>query len=385
MRRRVALIIETSSLYGRQLLAGVIKFMRLQEPWSVFLDQQDLERQPPQWLQQWRGDGILSRATTPALLAAAARTGTPLVELTDRFGVHDCVQVRSNDEAIGRLAAEHLLERGFTRFGFCGYTGEAWSRRRQAGFVQRIAQAAVATEPCAVYQSPWHGSARLSWDDEQRQLRDWVRSMTPPLAIMACNDLRGQQVIDACAALQLAVPEEAAVIGVDDDAVLCRLCSPPLSSVVPNAELVGFRGAEMLSDLMHGRKVGQTLLEIDPLRVSTRQSTDVVAIEDRDTAAALNYIRQHACEGISVSDVVRNSPVSRSTLERQMRKYLQRTPQAEIRHVQIKRACELLLTTDSSVEQIAAACGFRHPEYLQVVFKRITGTTPSRFRREAGR
>ena len=133
---------------------------------------------------------------------------------------------------------------------------------------------------------------------------------------------------------------------------------------------------------MDGHDVVEQTQLIQPLGVATRQSTDVVAIEDRDVAAALHYIREHACRGLSVDEVVRNSPVSRSTLERQVRKYLGRTPQEEIRHVQIKRAKELLLTTDLSAEQIAALCGFDHSEYLLVVFKRITGMTTSEFRRQ---
>lgn len=126
---------------------------------------------------------------------------------------------------------------------------------------------------------------------------------------MACNDVRGQHVIDACSTLQLAVPEQVAVIGVDNDEFLCRVCSPPLSSVIPNAEAVGFRAAEMLAQLMDGDTPAEPTQLIPPLRVATRQSTDVVAIEDRDSAAALHYIREHACRGVTVNEVVRNTSV----------------------------------------------------------------------------
>jgi LacI family transcriptional regulator len=156
-----------------------------------------------------------------------------------------------------------------------------------------------------------------------------------------------------------------------------------LSSIIPNAELVGFRAAELLNQLMIGDKTETSIQRIQPIGVSTRQSTDVVAIEDRSVASALQYIREHACRGISVQEVVQNNPVSRSTLERQVRKHLGRTPQEEIRHVQIKRVRELLLTTDLSAEKIAGLCGFEHPEYLHVVFKRLTGSTIGEFRRQA--
>lgn len=381
MRKQVALVIETSSVYGRDLLAGIVRFMRMHDEWSVFLRQRDLWQPPPSWLNDWHGDGIISRATTPKLLEAVAETGVPLVDVTDRRGELGPPQVRSDDAAIGRMGAEHLLERGFERFGFCGFKGEAWSKRRQDAFVHFVDERTRAE--CFRYNSVWHGRAARSWEHEQQCIVEWMKELTPPFAVMACNDIRGQHVIDACSKLNLAVPEQAAVVGVDDDELLCRVCSPPLSSVIPNAEMVGFRAAETLAQLMNGETPAQPSQVIPPLGVATRQSTDVVAIEDSDVASALRYIRERACRGLTVDEVVRNNPVSRSTLERQVRKYLGRTPQEEIRHAQIRRVKELILTSDLSAETIAGLCGFQHPEYLHVVFKRVTGMTPGEFRRQA--
>lgn len=380
MKRHVALLIETSSIYGRELLAGIVRFMRMHDEWSVFLEQRDLWKQPPSWLGNWHGDGIISRATNAKLLEAIARTKVPLVDVTDRRADQPLPQVRSDDAAIGRLGAEHLLERGFARFGFCGFSGEAWSNRREEAFVTTVKDRVGAT--VFSYNSPWHGPSARSWEEEQTALTQWLEQFTPPFAIMACNDLRGQHVIDACSKLQLAVPEDVAVIGVDDDELLCRVCSPPLSSVIPNARGVGFRAAEILASLMAGENVPASPELIEPLGVATRQSTDVVAIDDRRLASALHTIRERACRGLSVDDVVRESGLSRSTLERQVRKYLGRTPQEEIRHVQIQRARELLMTTDLPAEKIAPLCGFEHPEYLHVVFKRMTGMTTATFRKQ---
>ena len=382
MKRHVALIVETSTAYGRDLLSGIVSFMRLHDEWAVFLEQRDLWKQPPSWLNDWHGDGIISRATTPKLLEAIERTGVPLVEVTDRRVDGDLPQVRSDDAAIGRVAAEHFIERGFKRFGFCGFTGETWSQRRESAFVESVNP--KSDTPCSQFNSPWHGSSARPWEAEQESIVEWLQTFEPPFAIMACNDIRGQHVIEACSKLSLAAPEQVAVIGVDNDALLCRVCSPPLSSVIPNAELVGFRAAEALSRLMDGLDVDEQLQLVPPLGVSTRQSTDVVAIDDRDIATALQYIREHACRGLSVAEVVRHNPVSRSTLERQVRKYLGRTPQEEIRNVQIKRAQELLVTTELSAERIAKLCGFDHPEYFLVVFKRMTGLTTTQFRRQSG-
>jgi LacI family transcriptional regulator len=381
MKLHVALIIETSSVYGRELLSGIVRFMREHDEWSVFLEQRDLWKQPPAWLNDWRGDGIISRATTPKLLEAVARTGVPLVEVTDRRGDSKLPQVRSDDAAIGRMAAEHLLERGFPRFGFCGFKGEAWSERREEAFVNAVRP--KADSACSRFSSAWHGPSARPWEAEQESIVSWLKQLEPPFAVMACNDIRGQHVVEACSKLNLAVPEQVAVIGVDNDDLLCRVCSPPLSSVIPNAKKVGFQAAQLLAELMDGHGVAEQTQRIEPLGVATRQSTDVVAIEDREVAAALRYIREHACQGLTVDEVVKNSPVSRSTLERQLRKYLSRTPQEEIRHVQIKRAKELLHNTELTAERIAALCGFDHPEYFLVVFKRITGMTTSEYRKQS--
>ena len=380
MKRHVALIIETSSNYGRDLLAGIVRYMRMHDRWSVFLEQRDLFKQPPRWLNKWQGDGIISRATTPRLLDAISDTGVPFVELTDRKGDVEFSQIRSDDAAIGKMGAEHLLERGFKRFGYCGYKGEAWSKRREESFVKTIDQKSSGS--CSLYNSTWQGRGARNWEDEQRCIIEWLQTLTPPFAVMACNDIRGRQIIDACSELDLAVPEQVVVVGVDDDELLCRMCSPPLSSVTPNAQAVGFRAAEVLASLMDGKSPASEVQLIEPLGVATRQSTDAVAIDDPDIAAALRYIREYACRGITVAEVVRDNSVSRSTLERQVRKYLGRTPQEEIRFVQIKLARELLISTDLSAEQIPL-CGFEHPEYLHVVFKRVTGTTIGVFRKQA--
>lgn len=380
MKRRVALIIETSSSYGRDLLDGIVRFMRLHNEWSVFLDERSLTQDIPTWLANWTGDGIISRTTTAELKAAAATNQVPLIELNDRRDLLGTPHVRSEDYAIGCMAAEHLLERGFRRYGFCGFDSEDWSERRQQGFVGTLKDAGFV---CEVYSSMWHGPAARAWEDELSQLEEWVGGFEQPIGVMACNDVRGQQILDVCSKLSIAVPEDVAVLGVDNDELLCSLCNPPLSSVIPNARIVGFRAAELLAHLMNNGGQLERGQLIAPLGVATRQSTDVVAIDDPEISAALRFIRENACRGINVRDVTCHVPVSRSTLERQLRKHLGRTPQQEIRRVQIRRAQELLATTDLTTERIAALCGFEHTEYFHVVFRRELNVTPGDFRKSA--
>jgi LacI family transcriptional regulator len=377
MKRKVALIVETSNQYGRELLSGIIRQMRLHDSWSVFAEQRDLTQELPVWLANWDGDGVISRSTTPELDEAVKRSKIPFVELTDRRGDPKSLHVRSDDLAIGGMAAKHLLERGFSSFGYCGFIDESWSKRREVGFTREILSSGGS---CSVYESYWHGSQVKSWQDELLELQAWLATIPRPIAVMACNDVRGQQVIEACNQANLLVPEEVAVIGVDNDVLSCQLCSPQLTSVIPNAELVGFRAAELLDQIMKDIPFQTEPILVPPIGIEVRQSTDIVAIEDRALAIALQYIRENACSGISVKDVVARAPLSRSTLERGVRRLLGHSPQDEIRLVQVKKARHLLITSELPVEQIASICGFEHPEYLGVVFKRITGETPGRFR-----
>ena len=339
-RRRVALMVETSSAYGRRILRGVRRYVHTHQSWSIFLEQRSLLTRMPRWLDEWAGDGIISRSTTEHLAEAVARSRVPMVDLTDRFGPFGQPQVWSDDAAIARLGLDHLRERGFKRFAFCGFAGESWSRRRLDAFV------AAAGDGCPAYESPWVGDDAVPWEVDQRRIAAWLAELPRPVGIMACNDLRGQYVLEACRGLGLAVPEEVAVVGVDDEEEVCDLCEPPLSSIVPNAELVGYKAAEILDGLMAGRPAEADRLDVPPLGVTTRQSTDILAIDDPDVAAAVRFIREHACNGIVVDDVLVHVPVSRSILERRFRQALACSPQGLIRRMQLKRVKQLLVDTE---------------------------------------
>jgi LacI family transcriptional regulator len=379
-RRRVALIVETSSVYGRRILKGVRRYVHTHQSWSIFLEQRSLMSRPPQWLEDWDGDGIISRSTTKQLVEAAARTKVPLIDLTDRHGTLGLPQVWSDDRAIAQLGADHLIERGFRRFGFCGFTRESWSQRRLDEFVAIVERLGA---PCEVYESPWFGRDAHPWEDEQARLGDWLTSLPKPIGIMACNDFRGQHVLDACNRIDLAVPEEVAVIGVDDEEEICELCDPPLSSIIPNADLVGYKAAELLDRLMSGKPLEVLQTEIAPLGIATRLSTDVLAIDDPDVAAAVRYIREHACRGAIVEDILDHVPVSRSILERKFRKSLDCSPQALIRRTQLKRVKQLLVDTDLPLLKISELAGFKHHEHMCTVFKREVGDSPGTYRRKA--
>jgi LacI family transcriptional regulator len=294
--------------------------------------------------------------------------------------------VRTDDQAGTRLAFEHLRERGFRHFAFCGFNGADYSDIRRDSFNRLVAQAGLR---CHLYVDPRSPRRATTLKHEELGLTDgdsvarWIKALPKPIGLMACNDIRGQQVLTACRAVGIPVPDEVAVIGVDNDEVLCELADPPLSSVAPNAERIGYEAAALLDQMMRGERPPKHPLVVGPSGIVTRRSSEVLAIEDRHIAAAARFIREHACEGIDVSDVLRAVPLSRSTLERRFSKELGRSPKDEILRVRLNRAKELLAYTDFPLPVVAEKVGMEHAEYLSVIFKKKVGLTLAQFRAQA--
>ncbi len=379
--RGVALLIESSNAYARGLLSGVIAYVRQFADWSIYLPEQERGATPPRWLANWKGDGLLARIETDAIARAVKRTKRPVVDLSAARYLKDIPWVETDDRAIARLAVEHFLTRGFQNLAFCGDPGFQWSILRCEEFRKGIEQAGY---ECHVHQSIPRYDNHYSWNREKRRLARWVKQLPKPVAIFACYDIKAQQLLDVCHELGIVVPEQVAVLGVDNDALLCELCNPPLSSIIPNAHQAGFQAAALLDRMMNGERVPSDALLIEPLGVQTRQSTDLLAIDDPDVARAFRFIRESATDNIRVKDVLEQVPLSRRALEHRFLKYLGRTPHQEIQRQRVIKVKELLGQTTMTLSQIAIQTGFEHPEYLSVAFKRETGETPRAFRRRVG-
>lgn len=364
----MALIIESSLEYGRGVLRGIARYLREHGPWSIFLEQRELGAALPDWIRAWDGDGIITRSDDPRITSS----GLPTVGLYDRAEDHLRLPMILNDNlAVGRMAARHLADRGFRQFGFYGVRGERWSDLRLEGVreVVREGGGMVAVHPSGG-----------RWEVSQERLKRWIVGLPRPLGLVAANDIHGLRALDACRRAGLAVPEEVAVVGADDDAELCELSDPPLSSVTFNPERVGYEAASLLDRLMSGRRETGSPRRVPPLGVSTRQSTDILAIDDPQVAKAIHYIRRHAFEGITVEDVLMEVPLSRRALEHRFRRRLGRTPKEEIQRLRLEQAKSLLASTDLPLARISDRLGYHQPAYLSVVFKKETGLTPRSYR-----
>ncbi len=370
-------MIETSNSYARGLLSGVKDFIRAHGPWNVHLSEHGRGDRPPKWIADWDGDGIVARIENKQIARALSDLNVPVVDLSSHRLLPGVPVVTTDNALISRLAFQHFVERGFRHFAFCGDGRFAWSIARGGHFDEYVREAGLT---CEHYATPAGHDADS--DPETDAIADWLRNLPSPVAIFACYDARGQQVLEAAQRAGLSVPEQVAVLGVDNDELLCELSPPPLSSVVPDTQRSGWVAAELLAKLMRGESVPADMHRIAPRGVCTRQSSDTYAVDDPQISRALRFIREDACSGISVGELLKKCPMSRRVLEQRMKELLGRSPHEEITRVQLQRAKDLLVDTELTLEEIAERSGFRNAQYLSVVFKRETGTPPSEFRTE---
>lgn len=383
---RVAVLIESSLMFGRGVLAGIAGYLQEHGPWSVYWEERGRGDSLPSWFQPWQGDGIIARIESRDIADAVRAKNLPTVNLSPALAGLDLPLVQVDNAAVALLAVQHFLERGYRRFGYCGFAGVAYSEQRGRSFQEHLHRAGYT---CHVFRpsSSLHHAKALTCERHglgcETDLLHWLRQLPKPIALFAGSDTRGLQILRACRDLHLAVPEEISVLGVDNDDVLCRLADPPLSSIILDVAGIGERAAELLDRLMKGQAVPKRPLLLGPLGIRARRSTEALAIDNSDVAKAVRFIWARACEGITVADVAAECLLSRRTLERCFVRILGRSPKTEILVVQIQRAKELLAETDLPQTAIALQAGFHHPEYFYKAFKKKVGHSPGEYRSRA--
>jgi LacI family transcriptional regulator len=381
---KVAVLVEMSRAHGRGMLEGISQYSHRHGPWAIYHHERTLRDGVPAWLGSWDGDGIIARVETRSAIQKIRRMGLPTVDLFSWYSPPGVPTVKVDEWNVARMAAEHLLERGFRQFAYCGFAGADFSEQRCQCFVRYLAEQGYDVNvygghrrrPGRVTSMEVSGLARGG------EVGTWLRALPKPIGLMACNDICGQQILNACMENGISVPDEVAVIGVDNDVLVCQMALPSLSSVELDGVGAGYAAAEMLDQLMHRRRRSRDRL-FKPLTVVARQSTDAVATADKDVVTAAQFIRHHAVRGIGVKEVIETVSLSRSTLERRFADTFGHSIRAEIDRVKLNRVRELLTRTDWTLRQIAADAGFAHLEPLCRLFKRKTGLTPGQFRKRS--
>jgi LacI family transcriptional regulator len=351
-------------------LTGIGRYCREHQSWAI---RHDFQGGSSEWLSSV--DGIIVRGLQrPELVAAVQSARVPVVDTLGSVASLPLVHI--DDDAIGECGAQYFIDRGFKHFGFCGIEDAHWSVKRRAAFLRVAAQAGAST---GVLELKF---GEGDWEQEQRLLARFIAELPRPTAVMGCHDPVGQRILTACHMLNARVPDDVAVLSVDNDEPFCEIADPPLSSVISNHVGVGYEAAVLLDRLMAGGDPPQSPILLKPAGVAARTSTDVIAVEDAHIAAAARFIREHACDGIGVEDVVDQVPFSHTILQRRFKQTFGRSVHEEIVETRVRRAKQLLIETDLSLAQIAERVGIGNPEYFGVVFKSKTSQTPMHFRRE---
>jgi LacI family transcriptional regulator len=374
----VALTIETSKIYGRQILRGITRYIRLHGPWSIYTSERGQDDPDPPWLAKWQGDGIITRSLDMAWCRAAQRRGIPVVSLRHLVDKPDFPTIFPDQDKIVARIITHFRERGFQNFGYIGVDGnKGWERLRREAFARLASQQGlnISIRPRLVKPG-------LGWEQEEEHLAAWVAMLPKPIGIMVNHDTQGIQVLDACRRAGTRVPDEVAVVSVDNDPVLCEIAAVPLSSLNQQVQLVGYRAAELLDRMIHGGKVEAKNYFTEPGEVVVRESSDVIAVDDEQLAKAIRFTRNNACTLSGVDEIARASGISRRALEKKFAERIGRTPLEEIHLTRFLRVKQLLLETDYTLLRIAELAGFRYQEYLVRFFRKQSGMTPGEFRKK---
>lgn len=335
----------------------------------------------------WEGDGILTALTErDELTRFVLGIGVPVVDLNMVRADIPLPRVVGNHEAIGRLAAMHFIERGFEHFAWYAVHENRTALERRTGLLKTLNDEGLSINQCKTLiwaEGKTHSAALADkdWTERRDWLIDQLGRLPKPLAVFAYNDYQASHIINACLHARLAIPEEVAVVGVDNDELVCDCLPVPLSSVKHDLETRGYLGAKLLAERMKDPDAPiPAPVRVEPSGVVTRKSSDILALPDPQVARALRYIWDHFHQPMHVGEVVGATDVSRRTLEKAFNKHLGRSILDEIQRVRLQRVKELLSHTDFSMRQIATQSGFASPQYLHQVFRQHTGATPGDYR-----
>lgn len=378
---QIVLLIESSRESGRALLRGIANYAYHHGPWSFYWEPGGFER-ARRTLGAVEADGIIARDVEMRPIQRMLSSRLPGVVFSHRHEeIPGKVNVVTDSAAIAGLAAEHLLGCGFRHFGFCGYSDTSWSVARRDAFIAKIRQAGYEVR---VHEVPSDNHAQPE-KKVRESIARWLQSVPRPIGLMACNDDLGKEVVEACRQAALQVPDDAAVIGADNDEVICGLTNPPLSSVAINFERAGYEAADALFRLMRRDKNVPSRIVVRASHVAPRLSTDILAVDDAGLAKALRFIRDHARSGATVAAAASAAGLSRRVLEKRFREHLKHSALEEIRRVRTDQIARMLVETELPVSQIAETLGFEDVQHVARYFRAGKGLSPLAYRKTHGR
>jgi LacI family transcriptional regulator len=366
-------LVETSNSYARGLLIGIRKYAASRPEWSIYIGEHSRDETDLSWLDGWQGDGVLARIENEETALQVRRLGVPAVNLSSAGLAPELPCVETDDDMIAQWAVDHFVERGLSHLAFCGDSRFGWSVKRQARFADHAAEHDKTVHSFEL--------STRSVAENRRSLMDWLQALPKPVGVLACYDIAGQEILEACKIAGISVPDSVVVLGVDNDDLLCNLTSPPMSSIQPDTSRTGFLAARLLDEMMAGTELEPRMHLIEPLRIVVRQSSDLLHVDDAVVSGALRYIRQHASGSLNPDSIARHVGLSRRSLDLRFLRLVGRSVHQEVVRARMGRVSDLLLRTDLTLPQIAERLDFPHSEYMSVAFRRLTGLTPGEYRR----
>jgi LacI family transcriptional regulator len=379
-RRRVALLVEVDDSFGQAFVRGVTEYRDRSAPWALLVapcDHQGRLRLPD----RWKGDGVIARLSDAAMAEHVHAARLPTVDIETIVPDNRWAgRVFSDDVKRARFAVDHFRERGFRRFAYFGPPSRRYSSLRGRLFAAEVGAAGFR---CAIYTPGYRTTRRIDWTRQERLASQWLASLDKPVAVFTADGFCGRLLTEICEASGVTVPEDVAIVAGDNDELMCGVLRPTLSGVVLGCRHIGYESAALLERLMRGEPVPKDPILIEPLGVIARESSDILAFDDPDLTDAIRFIRSRASEGINVSDVLREVPISRRKLELRFHEHFGCSPAEEIRRVRLNQARQLLADSDKTIAEVADACGFANASRLCIAFRKRFGMTPLAFRHQA--
>lgn len=373
-------------------MAGVSEYVQNKGTWQLIVWPES-SVQSLSFLKQRGCRGAFVSTATSTKAKEILKIDMPVIALAAMQETFELPFVSANSEIVAKLACEYFLKRKFENFAFFGLTGAKWSLERMEFFSRCLAEAGCKvnvfkkeeeisiTDNFLPFTTLWKSTTLNK--RQQPQLAEWLRQLPKPTAILASCDILACHLINTAKEANLKIPEQVAILGVNDDHTICNICDPPLSSVSLNFKKAGYDAARLLDELILGRQTmnGQ-YIEIQPTHIESRGSTDVFVIDDADIIRVLNYIRQNSNKPLQVDEIANNVYISKRSLQLKFRKILGRSIHDEIVQAHFENAKTLLVETNLSIDKIARQSGFLNTANLRRAFKQLAGMLPQKYRQQ---
>jgi LacI family transcriptional regulator len=388
----ISLLFNANKVYDRQVIEGIGHYLQSTKvDWDVYLEEDCLARLNN--LDNWEVDGIIADFDDPDMQAALTDLDIPVIGVGGSYqnadDYPDVPYVATDNEAVVNCAYQHLKQKGLQRFAFYGFppdTEHRWALERERAIVALCEKDGFS---CSVYRG--FKTQPDTWHYSMNRLADWIESLPLPVGVIAVTDARARHLLQACDKTNRLVPDQVSIVGIDDDDIARNLSRVSLSSVSQGCFDMGFHAAKLLHRQLNRQKAEKPSDQkakiksaprvlVPPIGIIQRQSTDFKALQDPYVIQAMHYVRQHACRGIKVEQVIDYVGISRSNLEQRFVQECGHSIHTEIHNEKLNRACKMLAETDTELAEIANSCGYPSIQYLYAVFKKHFGQTPKQYK-----